>query len=189
MAYWLYSNWPLLLEIIVPFGVLGMLLKLFLSKPKITFVRAYLGGAYEENQSICWYIQLMNLRRDNALRHFVQREAATDCRIKVRFSLPNGELIYNYALWWDDSPVGKSLQPGSLHEFPLAFENNQGEIHLAGTPVATNSRVPPHRIPSPVDIVADVEILSKKKAIAKSKWLIEVKKSRWTPVNVRRLEI
>ena len=190
MACWLYANWQLILEIIVPFGVAGMLLKIFLSKPKVVFCEARIGSGYEESHSICWYVPIMNLRRDNWLRHFCQREAAVDCRVKVRFTKVDGELIYNYALWWNDSLIGETLEVNSKpREFPLAFEDNEREVYLAGTPITTaSSPIPNYRIPFPIDVLAYVELSSKKKVIAKSKWLIEIKHSYFTPVNVKRLE-
>jgi len=98
VAHWLYSNWQFLVEIIAPLGVVGMLLKLWLSKPKVVFCEARLSAGYEEGQSICWYILVINLRRDCWIRHFYQRENAVDCRVKIKFTSPDGKLTYNNTL-------------------------------------------------------------------------------------------
>ncbi len=142
------------------------------------------------DSDFCWYIRVQNLRNDRWWGHIFKREAAVDCRVKVRFTKVDGKLIYNYALWWDDSPVGETLEVGSKpHEFPLVFEDAKREIHLAGTPITTASSAnPPYRLAFPIDVLAYVELSSKKKLIAKSKWLIEVKHSQFTPINVKRLE-
>jgi len=165
-----------------------LLLRIYLSKPKVVFCEARLGDGYEEGQSICWYIPVMNLRRDNWLRHFCQRESAIDCRVKVRFTKTNGDLIYNYALWWDGL-VGATLEVGLPCKFPLVFMDNGRNVYLAGTPVTTNiSANPPYRLPFPIDVIAYAEVISKKSIKCKSKWLIAIKPATFTPVNVRRLE-
>jgi len=158
-------------------------------KPKVEFGEPYLGTGLDSD--FCWYIQVQNLKNNRWWSPiFKQREAAIDCRVKVRFTKVDGKLIYNYALWWDNSLIGETLEVGSKpHEFPLAFEDAKREIHLAGTPITTGSSpIPNYRLPFPIDVIAYVELSSKKKVIAKSKWLIEVKHSQFTPINVKRLE-
>jgi len=190
MVIWLCNNWPLLLEILIPFGVAGMLLRILLSKPKVIFCKVRMGDGYGAGQQRCWYVPVMNLRRNNLLRHLRQREDAVDCRVKVKFTKLDNELIYNCALWWNSSPIGETLKAGSKPcEFPLAYEGLEGEIYLAGTPITTGSSpIPSYRIPFPIDVLALVELSSKKRVIAKSKWLLEIKHSRFTLVNVKRLE-
>jgi hypothetical protein len=189
MASWLCNHWEFVVEFFISLGVLAVLIKLVtipLSRPRVRFYKYRIGGGYEGGQVFCWYIPVMNERRNNWLRFFCQREDAVDCRVKVRFTTPEDVLVYNYAEWWNGAPVGKTLEPGVLHEFPLAFVDTDGEVHLAGTPVKTGTSAIP--LQSGSDVIAHVKVTSKRKVLASSKWRIKVKHSRWTPIHVERLQ-
>jgi len=192
MASWLCNHWEFVVEFFISLGVLAVLMKLVsipLSRPKVIFCEARVGGGYEKDQTFCWYIPVMNERRNSWLRHFCQREDAVDCRIKVRFTTPAGKLIYNYAEWWRGSPISKTLKAGSFCEFPLAFVDSTGDVHLAGTPVSTaSSGLPPYRLPFTIDVTASAEVLSKRSVVATSKWLISVNPGCFEPLNVKRVE-
>jgi len=163
-----------------------MLLKIILSRPKVRFYDFRIGGGYKDGQYFCWYVRVMNERRDSWLRYLCQREDAVDCRVKVRFTTPEGVLVYNYAEWWNGSPVGKTLKPGVLHEFPLVFEGTDGEVHLAGTPVQTGTS--PIALQAGSDVIAHANVTSKHKVLANSKWRIEVQHSTFTPIHVKRVQ-
>jgi len=189
MASWLCNHWEFVVEFFISLGVLAVLMKLVfipLSRPKVRFYGFRIGRGYEAGQFFCWYISVMNERRNSCLRHFCQREDAIDCRAKVRFTTLEGVLVYNYAEWWNGSPVGKTLKPGELHDFPLVFVDTDGEVNLAGTPVKTGTSAIP--LQSGIDVIAHVTVTSKRKVVASSKWLIGVKQSRWTPIHMERFE-
>lgn len=200
---WISANWITLITIIG--GIVGVftmcriLLSIFFSKPKIVFGEAKSGifnkgelesaYDYELESPCCWFIPVINLRRDSLLRHFCNREAAVDCHVEVEFTTISNELIYRHAKWWNDSSVGKTLEPDSRpHDFPLAFMDKEEEIHLAGTPITTGSDMPFYKIQPESDVTAHVEVFSKKKVIAKSRWRIFINPSPVTPINVKRLK-
>ncbi len=161
-----------------------MILRIILAKPKLVFNEVRLGAGLDTDWIFGYYISLKSLRRDSWLRHFYRREDIVQCYIKVKFTV-EGQILYRYAEHWNDTPVGGTLHPDSNpHEFPLVYRNQRKDIALAGTPMATNAVLPPHRIPIGKEIIAHVKVFSKGKIITRSKWLIRQKPD----IEVRHLE-
>lgn len=164
------------------------MLKILFSKPKVIFGGVNIVAAEEEGQLLAWCIPVINLRRYGLLGYFFKRNEAIECRVKVKFSMGN-KLLYNFAEHWADSPIGRNLPADSSHHYiPLISKNSRGDnASLVGTPISTNSNIPPYKLPTSTQITADLEVISRKKVIARSRWLIDINLGSIDSIKVSRL--
>ena len=138
------------------------MLKWLLSKPKIIFGDSYAEGVSGQHEMMFWYIPVVNLRRYGKLGYFFKRNEAIECCVKIEFFM-NNKLLYRFAEPWNGFPIGKTLLANSSpYPFPIASLDWGSNISLPGTPISTNSPIPPYKIPKQAHIIACVQVTSRK---------------------------
>ena len=156
-------------------------------KPKVIFGDSYIECKSRQREVIVWYIPVINLRRYGWPGYFWKRSEAIECRVRIEFIM-DSNLLYRFAEPWADLPIGKSIPADSFpNGFPIASADWDGNIYLPGTPISTNSPIPPYKIPKQSHIIANIQVTSKKKIIAESKWSMDTNSDFCTPIILRRL--
>ena len=188
MLTWLIKNWGLLLEIFVPLGIGGTILRIIFSRPKRVFGEAHLKAENGQVEDICWEIPVQNLRRYGWFGYFFKRNEAIECRVKIEFIMDD-DFLYGPVEPWKASPIGKNLAADSEpHYFPLVATTFDGDIYFPNTQMSTNSKIPPYKIPSDSSIIAYIEVDSRIKPVAKSWWIVDVGPNTFTPSEVERID-